>query len=207
MIKAVIFDLDDTLYFETDYVKSGFSAVAAALNNEQLGERLWALFVESPKNVYQRAGMTEEECQKSISIYRSHLPKIELSKSVVETLVVLRDRGYILGIITDGRPEGQWNKINALGIKEFVSHIIVTDELGGIEFRKPCPKAFELMKQFCDVEYGEMIYVGDNAKKDFIAPVMLGMKTCHYKSSGLYHSEQSSADYEILSLSELLKIL
>ena len=43
-------------------------------------------------------------------------------------------------------------KIKALGLRKFVNHIIVTDELGGIEYRKPDEKAFVLMKEWFCVE-------------------------------------------------------
>ena len=207
MIKAVIFDLDDTLYFEIEYVKSGFSAVAAAFNYESLFYKLWSLFEVSKKDVYQRAGMNRSDCEKSINVYRTHIPDISLSDSVFEVLDTLKKRGYVLGIITDGRPEGQHNKIKSLGLEKIVSHIIVTDELGGVEYRKPNPKAFEIMREKCGLEYSEMIYVGDNAHKDFKAPKLLGMKTCFFSSPlGLYPENNADTDFSISELSELLEI-
>ena len=44
-LKAVIFDLDDTLYSEKEYVRSGYHAIANALPQvEQLEEKLWTAF-------------------------------------------------------------------------------------------------------------------------------------------------------------------
>ena len=90
-----------------------------------------------------------------------------------------------MGIITDGRPEGQYAKIRALGLN--VDELIITDELGGIEFRKPNEMAFRLMKMKMDVPYEKMVYIGDNIKKDFIAPKKLGMRSIWFKNpDGLY---------------------
>ena len=57
----------------------------------------------------------------------------------------LRARGIKVGIITDGRPLGQHNKFEALGLGRFIDDFIITDELGGTQFRKPCDIAFRIM--------------------------------------------------------------
>ena len=68
-----------------------------------------------------------------------------------------------------------------------VDYIIITDELGGVEYRKPNEKAFVIMKDQLHVEYDEMCYVGDNINKDFIAPEKLGMKTFFINNiNGIY---------------------
>jgi len=207
MIKAVVFDLDDTLCPEIEYVKSGFNAIAEVLGDKSLGQKLMELFKENRFNVYQRAGFSESDCKHCIEIYRSHKPQIKLSKEVKETLISLKQKGYKLGIITDGRPEGQWNKIYALDLKNYIDHIIVTDELGGVEFRKPNPKAYMLMKEKLEVEYNEMVYVGDNPAKDFIAPKALGMNSyCLDNPEGFYYM-QENVDSSIKIIKDITEIL
>ena len=186
MIKAIVFDLDDTLIPETEYVKSGFRAIAKEFGSE-LYEKLWKLFCEDRKNVYQRAGFSEEQCKRCIEIYRNHFPDIKLDKETEETLVSLKEKGYKLGIITDGRPGGQRNKIKALGLDKVMDYIIVTDELGGEEFRKPNPKAFEVMREKLQVEFDEMMYVGDNPKKDFYIGSVYPITTVRVLDDGLYN--------------------
>ena len=61
MIKAVVFDLDDTLIPEIEYVKSGFCAIAKEFGDEKISDMLWTLFEEDRNNVYQRAGFLKEE--------------------------------------------------------------------------------------------------------------------------------------------------
>jgi HAD superfamily hydrolase (TIGR01549 family) len=191
MIKAIIFDLDDTLYPEIEYVKSGFNAIAEFFCDKELSEKLWNLFVQDKNNVYQRYGFSKEECDKCVEIYRSHKPNIRLSNEIKEVLKSLKSKEYKLGIITDGRPKGQWNKIYALGLEKIIDKIIVTDELGGVEYRKPNPTAFKLIKEHFNLEYDEMLYIGDNPIKDFKAPQQLGIKYCHFHNkNGLYRDEK-----------------
>lgn len=192
-LKAFIFDLDDTLYSEKEYVKSGYAAVAKVLPNVEDAEaKLWKAFEEKKsaiddvlrsENIY-----SEELKQKCLEVYRFHQPSIHLYDEAVEILTQLRKKGFPIGIITDGRPEGQRAKIKALGLDALVDYIIITDELGGVEYRKPNEKAFVIMKDQLTVEYGEMCYVGDNSKKDFTAPNMLGMRSIWFRNKdGLYY--------------------
>lgn len=191
-LKAVIFDLDDTLYSEKEYVRSGYGKVAEVLPQvENAAEKLWKLFEEKKPAIdellKQEKIDSEEVEQACLHAYRYQIPDIHLYEGVVEMLKEFLAKGLKLGIITDGRPEGQRAKLQVLGLKELVDEIIVTDEFGGAEFRKPNAKAFVTMKERLGVEYAEMCYVGDNTKKDFIAPDQLGMRSIWFKNvDGLY---------------------
>lgn len=191
-IKVVIFDLDDTLYQEKDYIKSGYKKIAKRFPKiPNMYNKLWKAFLEGKKAIDEVLNAEEiysdalkEEC---LQIYRNQNPEIKLSEEVRELLVGLKQKGFLLGIITDGRPEGQRAKIKALGIEGYFDRIIITDELGGVEYRKPNEKAFLIMKENFSVKYSQMVYVGDNIKKDFIAPNKLGMKSIYYRNrEGLY---------------------
>ena len=99
----------------------------------------------------------------------------------------MREKQIKIGIITDGRPEGQRNKIQALGLEELVDDIIITDELGGIQFRKPCDIAFRIMQTRWRLHTDEIVYVGDNVTKDFQAPRQIGMRSIFFGNpDGLY---------------------
>lgn len=191
-LKVIIFDLDDTLYGEKEYVRSGYHAVAGILPQvEDCEEKLWTAFEESKSafdEVLKNEGIyTDELKQKCLQTYRFQKPDIHLYDGVADMLVKLRTAGHKLGIITDGRPEGQRAKIEALGLGEYIDHIIITDELGGIEYRKPNDTAFRMMKEKLGAEFSEMCYVGDNIKKDFIAPEKLGMRCIWFRNKdGLY---------------------
>ena len=194
-LKAVIFDLDDTLYSEREYVKSGFAAVAEVLSNvENAEQKLWTLFTDGKAAVDElltSEGIFSEHLKAAcLKAYRNHTPKISLYVGVKDMLIRLRESGYKIGIITDGRPQGQRAKVDALGLSELVDEIIVTDELGGEEYRKPCEKAFRIMTERLGVTPSECSYVGDNINKDFIAPINLGMRAILFKNrEGLYFTE------------------
>lgn len=194
-ISLVIFDLDDTLYGEKDYVKSGYKEVAKILPQiENAYEKLYAAF-EEKKSVFDEVlsseGIYSDDLKnRCLKTYRFQKPDITLYPGVKELLVNIRLSGRKIGIITDGRPEGQWAKLKALELDKLVDYIIVTDELGGVEFRKPCDKAFVLMKEKFGFPYKEICYIGDNIKKDFIAPDRLGIRSIWFKNSdGLYFGQ------------------
>lgn len=198
-IKAVVFDLDDTLYPEIDYVKSGFSEVGKQLEKrfgiKSAYQKLFDFFRIDKNDVYGRLlrdckiSFNESDIDDLIEIYRTHKPKLTLSCEVKETLSTLSLKGLKLGIITDGRPHQQWAKIQALDLDKLVDKIIVTDELGGIEFRKPNPIAFEKMCIEFNIQPSDMVYVGDNPKKDFAVKKYLPIKTVQIMS-GLYQNEE-----------------
>ena len=193
-VKGVIFDLDDTLYSEKQYVKSGFCAVGEYLDKNNAAEKLWSCF-EAGKHAIdtylEEIGLIDkrEEC---LQIYRRHLPRISLYDGVARLITELKNRGIKVGIITDGRPDGQKNKIAALGLKEKVDDIIITDELGGEQFRKPCDIAFRIMQRKWMLPFEQMIYVGDNANKDFHAPKQLGMQWVLINNGdGIYETDDN----------------
>lgn len=186
-VDAVIFDLDDTLYPEKEYVRSGYKKIAEALGRPEIADRMW--------EVFERGGKAIDEVLKSedllwfredaLRIYRYQQPDIRLYKGVYDMLSSIRAMGKKIGIITDGRPEGQRAKLDALEIE--AEYIIVTDELGGTEFRKPSTKAFCLMQKVLKIPFSRMVYVGDNPQKDFIAPKKLGMKSIWVRNGdGIY---------------------
>lgn len=191
-LKAVIFDMDDTLYGEKEYVRSGYGKISQLLPQvENAAEKLWKLFEEKQPAIDMllvQEGIQSEEIKKAcLYAYRYQEPDIHLYPGIRELLEDLRKEGYLLGVITDGRPEGQRAKIKALGLEVLVDHILVTDEFGGPEYRKPNPIAFQAMKEKMNVEYPQMCYIGDNINKDFIAPQQLGMKSIWFKNpDGLY---------------------
>ena len=190
-VDAVIFDLDDTLYSEKDYVRSGYAAVAQAFPQIlHMADKLWNAFEQKLPAidvVLEDAGIsTPENKQKALQIYRNQKPVIAPYPGVHALLQRLRSEKK-LGMITDGRPEGQWAKIESLNLQPYFQKIIVTDELGGVTFRKPNETAFCVMQKALSVPFEKMVYIGDNTRKDFIAPQKLGMQTIYFNNpDGLY---------------------
>jgi HAD superfamily hydrolase (TIGR01549 family) len=188
----VIFDLDDTLYSEKQYIKSGYKAVANLLGDAKLSEKFWEYFENGKPaidSLLEELGLTErkDEC---LEAYREQIPEITLYEGMSELIEGLKVNGIKVGIITDGRVSGQRKKIEALGLDKKVDDYIITDELGGIQFRKPCDIAFRIMQNRWRIPFEQIMYIGDNAEKDFQAPRQLGMRSLWFRNKdGLYQSE------------------
>lgn len=193
-IDAVIFDMDDTLYSEKEYVKSGYNAIEKNfISIKDMSQKLWDAFLNNKSAIdyalEQEGLLTEENKSKALEIYRNHIPDIHLYEGIEEMLIELNKTKKI-GLITDGRPIGQRNKIKALNLEKYIKEIIVTDELGGVEFRKPNLRAFELMQKKFKIPFEKMVYIGDNINKDFIAPEKLGMQVIYFRNKdGLYYKK------------------
>ena len=107
----------------------------------------------------------------------------------------LKSKGIKVGIITDGRVSGQKRKLQALGLDKLIDDIIITDELGGTQFRKPCDIAFRIMQRRWGLPFEQMVYVGDNAEKDFQAPKQLGIRSVWVQNKeGLYQKNATDID-------------
>lgn len=207
-VKGVIFDLDDTLYGEKEYVRSGYKAVSDYLGGGY-EEKLWAFFEAGKPAIDEllRELGRESEKDKIISVYRTHKPDIHLYSGVPELINELKAKGIKVGIITDGRPEGQRNKLNALGLN--VDDVIITDELGGIQFRKPCDIAFRIMITKWRLNPADVVYVADNPSKDFQAPQQIGMKSIWFRNKdGLYSPKVQETNFKSIdNISDLKRIL
>ena len=197
--RVVVFDLDDTLCKETDFLKSAFREIAESLagtRGDVAAENLFAEMLEMRshgenvfENLSQKYGVSVANL---LARYRSHFPLgMKLPAKTRAVLETLKNRGAVLGIITDGRSLTQRNKIRALGLSEFFedANIVVSEEFGS---EKPSPENYEFfMKKYPDAEF---CYVGDNPKKDFIAPNALGWETvCLLDDGGNVHPQDFSA--------------
>lgn len=207
MIKAVVFDLDDTLISEREYVLSGFNVVSKEisyrynLDSSIVFKKMQELFNESSKEVFNRileffnVDYTKEEIIDLINIYRNHKPEIEFYDDVIPTLKELKDKGIKVGIITDGYKETQRRKLDVLKCNELFDEIIITDELGR-EFWKPHEKPYKMMAEKLGVELNEIAYIGDNVAKDFITANKINICTIYIeRKNGIYNDINNSSDY------------
>lgn len=207
-IKGVIFDLDDTLYSEKEYIQSGFKAVSDYLGGEY-EMRLWNFFNDGKPAIDELLKEINRETKKNavLDVYRFHKPNIHLYDGVQKLIEDLKSKGIKVGIITDGRPEGQRNKLEALNLN--VDDVIITDELGGSQFRKPCDIAFRIMMLRWKLNPTDIVYVGDNPAKDFQAPRQLGMKSIYFKNlKGLYCNNRMNLKVPTINeFKEITKII
>lgn len=222
MIKAVVFDLDDTLISEKQYIMSGYQYISQVLGSKlNMHERLilktlTELFEESSRSVFNRfydeLGLVyqEEDILFLVKEYREHFPTISFFEDVHPCIDRLRKQGMKLGIITDGYACAQHQKLKALKAINFFDEIIVTDDLGR-EYWKPHPKSFEIMKERLGVEFNEMIYLGDNPEKDFYIAKYYPIKTIRICRDGVYkkksYLENVTESHSIFHLHELKFLL
>jgi putative hydrolase of the HAD superfamily len=183
--RAIIFDLDDTLYLERDYALSGYRAVAAAFRTELGGDmdRAVAAMQESLERgdrrrvfdeALDRLGRPRDPLlvRRMIETYRGHSPRIQLCDDARRALARLSPVAR-LGLISDGPCHQQSLKIAALDLARLIESIILTDDYGP-GFAKPHPRAFEEMAARLGLSHDRCTYVADNPTKDFIAPNALG---------------------------------
>lgn len=201
-MKAVVFDLDDTLYLEREYVFSGFRHVARHIA-EKTGlipeEAVWGflkktfeegirgrsfdLFLEQRPEVGSLLTVSD-----LIFVYREHFPKISFQAGMGSLLSDLRDSGVLLGVISDGSLAAQSQKVKALGLYKKMDEVILTDSWGK-EFWKPCERAFVYLEDKWDLPPSQMVYIGDNPKKDFFPGNRRGWTTLRLRIPGQEHCD------------------
>lgn len=172
---AIVFDLDDTLYNELDYLKSAYKELAEKLEPDSSYRLFSDLFsrYRNQENVFEyvseKYGMAITEL---LDFYRNHLPNITPFDGVFDLLTAIKSKKGKLGIITDGRSITQRNKIKALKIDSLIDFVVISGEIGT---EKPSEENYRLIESElnCTVNY----YIGDNIKKDFVTPNRLGWKT------------------------------
>jgi putative hydrolase of the HAD superfamily len=214
-VRLIAFDLDDTLYPELSFVKSGFRAVARAVEERfprarEFYELLWSIFSAGERRrtfdaALRQAGLSESEIavSKLVQIYRSHMPSIELYPDAREILAILHGKIKI-GLITDGYLETQKNKFDALQLEQYVDRAVFTDAAGR-EAWKPSPWGYQQLMEHFSLQGAQCVYVGDNSLKDFAGAQTLGWITCKIeRNEGLYRDTIGAVDYTVRVLTELI---
>ena len=225
-MKGVVFDLDDTLYLERDYVWSGFRAIDKIVTDElgyapgEVFEYLRDLFERGVRGdsldrlleKYPRIA-SRYDLSDLVRLYREHEPVIELRLGAGKILDALRRSDIRCGIITDGARNSQQRKLDALPLGPHrIERAILTD-IWGRDYWKPHPRAFEELAIGWGLSSSELVYVGDNPAKDFLAPRRLGWRTIRVRSSGQEHfaagnpSDEHAADVEVEDFSGLAREL
>ncbi|WP_445738403.1 HAD family hydrolase [Mariniflexile sp.] len=215
----VVFDLDDTLYKEIDFLKSAFNEISIHLSSKIKIESV--LILDAMMNYYNNGLNVFDEVIKTfnidtvsidqlLTIYRNHKPVIELCKSTKKALWSIKKRAYRVGIITDGRSIQQRNKISALQLTDYFDDIIISEEFGS---EKPHINNFGFFINKYGTNY-EYVYIGDNTAKDFIGPNALGWASiCLLDDGRNIHKQFFNSDkitkplYLINDLNEIKNIL
>lgn len=205
-MRAVLLDLDDTLYPEEAFVLSGFRAVAAWAERElgiPAGEayaELEGLFRTGVRgDTFDRwltghAVARDGAVAEAVSVYRGHRPEIDPFPEAGPLLDRLRD-GHRLGLLSDGDDEVQRRKLRALGLEDRFDAVLVTGELGR-EHWKPSPRGFEVLLDCLGVAPDDAVYVSDNPEKDFLGARRAGLRSLRVRRAGGLYAEEEPPTVE-----------
>ena len=180
---VIVFDLDDTLYNELDFLKSAYKEIALFLAPDDW-KRLYSTmfsFYRSKINVFEYlANEYNAEIGLLVETYRNHYPDIKLFNGVLEIFDAIKSKNGKIGIITDGRSNTQRSKLESLGILNYIDKIIISEEFGS---EKPNLANFKEIEN--SLPGNIYYYLADNLKKDFIAPNSLGWKSVGLMDNGM----------------------
>lgn len=215
----VIFDLDDTIYKEIDFLKSAYKEIAYYVRN-MLNISESEIFQRMLSNYFLKQDVFQDIVYASnnlatkdelLSLYRSHFPDIILDHETLTCLEVLKKKEIRMGIITDGRSITQRHKIKALCLENWINNddIIISEEFGS---EKPSERNFRYFeKRYPKYDF---LYVGDNIQKDFVTPNQLGWQTvCLLDDGRNVHkqnfnlSEKFRPKFQVNTLKELINYL
>jgi putative hydrolase of the HAD superfamily len=211
---GVILDLDDTLFLERDYVRSGLAAagehVTTTLGVRGFADVAIALFEDGVRGTtfnqaLLRLGIepTEQLVADLVGVYRRHAPAIGLLPDAARLIARLDPR--YLGVVTDGPLDSQRAKAQAVGAPAWATLIVYTAELGP-GYGKPHELAFSMHEARAGLAGDQLTYVADNPTKDFGGPKALGWTTVRIRRPGALHAALASGsdvDREVVSLDQL----
>lgn len=219
-MKAIIFDLDDTLYPEHTFVESGFLKVSQyaaryyGVDQNKFFELLLKILKKKGRgHVFDDAlrfnnAYEEQRVEKLLKVYRTHKPNINLYAGVGTLLKSLKKR-YKLTLLTDGMGAVQRNKVKALNIERFFDLLLYSDDYG-IEKAKPNTFVFQKVLDFFKISNKNIIHIGDDPAKDFIGARNIGIKSVRVlqgRYKDLIAEDGFGADFTVGNILEVDKLL
>jgi putative hydrolase of the HAD superfamily len=180
---VIVFDLDDTLYNEIAFLRSAYKEIARQLapsNWLPLYGQLFARYRNNENVFHYLEENFDTTSDTLIKQYRNHVPDIDLFAGVTDLFNEIEQLGGKMALVTDGRSVTQRNKIQSLGIGNRLAKIVISEEIGS---EKPSLTNFQTIEAFFNSTH--YVYIGDNLKKDFIAPNQLGWSTLCKLDQGL----------------------
>lgn len=224
-IKAVLFDIDNTLFDSTTLARmTRINAVKAMiecgfpLKSVKKGYDLLMKVVEKHGSNYDQhfdrllevLGSKKNPKIVAAGVVAYHDTKLAYLKpdpDVIPTLIALRDKGYKLGIVSNGRSVKQWEKIIRLGLHHFFHTVVISEDVGS---EKPDAKIFQVALEKLKVKPEEAIYVGNCLEIDILGANMAGLipvRVIKQKRKEQALNRDMQPKWTIKRISELLKIL
>ncbi|OIN99479.1 MAG: hypothetical protein COX65_08450 [Elusimicrobia bacterium CG_4_10_14_0_2_um_filter_56_8] len=221
MIKAVIFDIDNTLM---DFMRMKRAAVDAAVDAmidsglaipkagmvEKIFKVYWDEGIED-QNIFDKV-LTREFGQIDYKILAAGILGYKRAKEghmtlyphVRLTLTDLLKRGVRMGVVSDAPRLSVWMRIVGLGLHHYFEHVVTFDDTGE---KKPSPKPFKKILELMGVAPEQALMVGDWAERDIKGAKALGMKTAWAKYGNEFETKVSGADYELDDIHNIVRIV
>jgi len=217
-MKAILFDLDNTLYDTQDYYLGAFQEISRNLSEKyhlnqdyvfnsitELWKNKTSMYPHLFDDLINSLGLSHENSQRLVKIFNWYkIDKKNLYADVIPTLKKLRDKQYTLGIITDGNTTRQQRKIKQLDLEKFFNVILYT----ALTESKPSSVPYSLALNKMGLKSSEVLYLGDNPHIDFEGAKKIGIRTVRI-SRGEFSKipTNDNIDYTIKNLDELWEIL
>ncbi len=221
MIKAIVFDLDNTL---VDFMAMKRQAIGAAINamidaglkltREEIQQRIDKIYLEKGmefQNVFDQ--LLYDEFQKvdykilssGVIAYRqAREAALSPYPHVYTTLVTLLKMGLKLGVVSDAPAKEAWLRLTYLNLHHIFDHIVTFEDTGK---RKPDPAPFDKILSLLDVSPQDALMVGDWAERDMVGAKQVGMKTVFARYGDTFGTKETNADYEVNDVAELIGIV
>ncbi len=221
MIKAIIFDLDNTLL---DFMKMKSYSISAAVDGMiSLGMNIDKdNSVHEIFSIYDEKGYEHQEVLNEFIINklghvnykylaagiveykRAKEQSLGLYPEVIPTLQSLLDSGYKLGVASDAPSREAWIRLYTLNIHNMFNDVVTFNDTG---YHKPAKEPFFKIAEKLNVKCKECMMVGDWPERDIKGAKELGMKTAFAKYGSTEDIIDSGADYDLNSISDLVKII
>lgn len=219
MIKAVLFDLDNTLIDFMVMKRRCTEAAVSAMIDAGLGmskKKAYTLMFE----LYERYGIENSNIyQKFLQKYVHKVDYKILSAGVVAyrkvraaqlvpypqvraTLIALKSKGLKLGVVSDAPKMQAWLRLTEMNLVEFFDVVLGFEDTGKL---KPAAEPFRKALLKMGVKANEVIFIGDNPHRDIAGAHAVGMQTVLAKYGG--GKSDGKADWEIKGIGELMKIV
>jgi len=218
-VKAVLFDLDNTLIERSRALKK----VAVAVNRQYFKDRKaeHAQLAEAFCFSFRDGYMKNQDCfhQFTELVKWNNPPSYEdffkywsfyypfystPVDNMEESVRYLKQRGYLVGIITNGPVTMQNAKIDSVGFRDWFDIIVVSHEYGA---DKPDTGIFTYTATELSVSPAQCVYVGDHPRNDIEGARNAGMQTVWYAGFIDWDDRYVRSDAEIDGLPGLRSLL